>query len=183
MPHLHFPEGTNQMKQRKSVLTLIGVIVIAGIDSAYHYPLLPEKMATHFGPSGQADGWMPRDAFMVMNASLMLFTALLLGSIRTLLQYLPDDSINLPNKEYWLATEQREQTLSILSSYFLWFAVATSALLAAVTHLVYRANLAATGSLSSLTWVILGAYLVFTLCWTVSLTRRFKFNRENTNPR
>lgn len=158
----------------KSLLALVAVLVAAGIDAAYHYPLLPAKMASHFGPSGQADGWMPKSAFMVMTASLMLFTALLLGSIRTLLRYIPDDSINLPNKEFWLAPERREATLGIMSSYFLWFAVATSALLAAITHLVYRANLSPLPSLGSLTWVILGGYLVYTLCWTVSLTRRFK---------
>ena len=89
--------------QPKSLWALIGVLTVAGVDAAYHYPLLPEKMASHFGPSGQADGWMPKDAFMVMNVSLMLFTALLLGSIRTLLRYIPDDAINLPYKSSgWL---------------------------------------------------------------------------------
>ena len=62
----------------------------------------------------------------------------------------------------------------MVSSYFLWFAVATTALLAAILHGVYRANLSPLPILGSLTWVILGAYLVYTLCWTVSLTRRFK---------
>lgn len=160
--------------QPKSLWALIGVLTVAGVDAAYHYPLLPEKMASHFGPSGQADGWMPKDAFMVMNVSLMLFTALLLGSIRTLLRYIPDDAINLPYKEFWLAPERRDGTLRVVSSYFLWFAVATTALLAAILHGVYRANLSPLPILGSLTWVILGAYLVYTLCWTVSLTRRFK---------
>ncbi|MES2459551.1 MAG: hypothetical protein V4671_03150, partial [Armatimonadota bacterium] len=56
------------------------------------------------------------------------------------------------------------------------FAVATNALLAAIMHLVYRANLTPLPSLSSLTWIILGTYLLYTLCWTVSLTRRFKID-------
>lgn len=166
--------------QPKSLWALIGVLTAAGVDAAYHYPLLPAKMASHFGPSGQADGWMPKDAFMMMNASLLLFTALLLGSIRTLLQYVPDDAINLPNKEHWLAPERRDGTLRVISSYFLWFAVATTALLAAITHLVYQANLSQLPNLGSLTWVILGAYLVYTLCWTVSLTRRFKIDKTTS---
>ncbi len=170
-------------KLRGSFLATIAVIVIAGLDAAYHFPLLPAKMASHFGSSGQADGWMPKDAFLVMNFSLMLFAAVLLGNLRALLQYLPDDSINLPNKERWLSPEHREATLGLLSSYFLWFAVATNALLAAVTHLVYRANLAPVPHLGSLTWVILGGYLIYTLCWTVSLMRRFKGDNEALSPR
>lgn len=160
--------------QPKSLLTLVGVIIAAAIDAAYHYPLMPTKMASHFGPSGQADGWMPKDAFMIMNASLLLFTAVLLGNIGNRLQSFPNDSINLPNREYWLAPEQRGQTFRVIHGYFLWFAAATNILLAAIIHLVYRANLSPLPSLGSLTWVILGAYLVYVLCWTVSLTRHFK---------
>lgn len=168
---------------RKSTMALVGVLALAAADALYHYPLMPAKMASHFGPSGQADGWMSKDAFIVMTASLMLFTAVLLGSIDRLLQYLPDDSINLPNKEHWLAPERRDVTLRIISDYSLWFGVATNALLAAVTHLVYRANLSPLPSLNSLTWVILCAFLIYTLCWTVSLTRRFKIDRGSINPR
>jgi uncharacterized membrane protein len=168
-----------QMKNRpKGFWALIGVLAVSAMDAAYHYPLLPARVASHFGASGQADGWMPKDAFMVMNASLLLFTAVLMGSIQTLVRYLPDDSINLPNKEYWLAPERRALTMNIVGSYFLWFAVATNTLLAAILHLVYRANLSSGNGLNSLTWIILGAYLAYTAIWTISLTRGFKIDKD-----
>lgn len=65
---------------RKMMLTSVAMIIIAAIAmSVLAYPRVPERMATHWGPGGQVDGWMSRTAGLSFAPAMMVgLTALFL---------------------------------------------------------------------------------------------------------
>ena len=129
------------------LVLLLAVLVWRG---ASVYPELPERMASHFGAGGAADGWMSKPSFFaVMGAVLAL---LLVAAVVT------------HARAPWIAGPQ------------MVFWLATLALLGWVIELVYRANLASveTGEpahLGGSMWYAMGAYLGFTLLWVVDVKR------------
>ena len=159
--------------RRSSVICLVACLAAAGAQMAYYYPLLPERMATHFGPSGLPDGWMTKNAFMVTYAGLLAFTTLGFVGIGSRMSAIPNDLINLPNKDYWLASERRASSFAFLQAQMTWFGVATAALLLAMMQLVFQANLSPVTRLGNTAWLYLILYLAYTAVWTVGLIRRF----------
>lgn len=153
---------------------LFGSMAAYVADSAYHYPLLPARIASHFGPDGRADGWMEKGAFMVTGLILMGFTTATLAGTGALLARTPNELINLPNKEYWLAPERRTETLAAVADQMNWVGAATNLLLVALFHLIYRANLTPDPRLGTMPMLYVAAYLAYTTFWAVSLMRRFR---------
>ena len=135
--------------------------------------LLPSRVASHFGASGVADGFMSREAFLAMQWTLTGFVAALFFSIAALLRVLPHDAINLPNKDYWLAPERRTATLDYVSDRMYAFGAATFALLTGVGQQVYEANIRGTLTLGTVTGVYLLCYLLYTAIWCAALFKRF----------
>lgn len=153
-------------------LILLALILAACVQAYLAYPRMPNPMASHFNGAGIADGWSsPADFFTVMLmveiacAACFLFTP---GLTR-----LPDGLINLPNKDYWLAPERREQTLRGLGRSMLDFGIATQLLLMYAMHLSVQANLSDPPRLSSnIVWALC-LYVVASLVWTVALIRKY----------
>ena len=101
---------------------------------------LPALVASHFGASGVANGFMPHDfyvrfmiAFVIGLPTLMVFvTGHVLGS--------PNARINLPNADYWLAPERYAETIAFLRAGLVWFGVLLVTFLCYVHWLVVIAN-------------------------------------------
>jgi uncharacterized membrane protein len=68
------------MKIHKSEIAVIAIIILSVAVGVYLYPLLPEKMASHWGASGEVNGYMPKfwGVFLMPMISVPLF-ALLAG--------------------------------------------------------------------------------------------------------
>ena len=48
------------MKLNKSQIVAAGIILLSFLISAWFWPQMPERMATHWGISGQVNGYMPK---------------------------------------------------------------------------------------------------------------------------
>ncbi|MBC8138415.1 MAG: DUF1648 domain-containing protein [Fibrella sp.] len=151
---------------------LVGIIVSVG-QILMLGPLLPERVASHFGANGVADGFMSREMFLLFQWAITGFIAALFIGLPLLIHITPEDAINLPNKRYWLAPERRDSTFSYLADRFFAFGAATLALLVSVLQLVYEANMRGALTIGGLTWIYLAIYLLYTVIWTVTLQRRF----------
>ena len=135
---------------------------------------LPAVVASHFGASGAANGSMPRAFYIRFMLAFAIGLPLLLVVISRLATG-SEARINLPNRDYWLAPEQRQQTLSYLRTHLERFSAVLVVFLCYVHWLVVRANQAQPPQLSNHALMAgLGAFLVFTLIWTRSLLRRFR---------
>lgn len=152
----------------------IAIFLISGFAGqiVYYYPNLPEKVASHFNAGGAADGWLSKDSYLIFQLVLLAFAAFFAFIFPILLGRTPAHLINIPHKDYWLAPERRRETLSILRGRSEWFAIALCALLIGINQLVIQANLA-NRDLSPASWLLIGAFLLFVIIWSIRLCRNF----------
>ena len=155
---------------RMILFFLLGVFVA---QCVYYYPNLPAQMASHFNGAGEPNGWMPKNGYFLFLIGVLLFIFIQLTFLPASIGKLPNSLINLPNKEYWLSEERRSETINVFRHFFEWFNAALIALFIGINQLVIRANLNRE-ILSSQSWLILGAFLIFVVVWLVKFYKRFK---------
>ena len=127
------------MTFRKTSLTVFFVLcLLCVVQAAYYYPLLPERIASHFGPSGRPDAWSAKASFITFYLIIVAILFLLFPTISFAVSKIPVSFINLPNKEYWLSPARKQQTIEYLSYSFLWFASATMLLLLDIMHQIFQ---------------------------------------------
>lgn len=151
------------------------IIATAISQAVFYYPVLPDPLATHFGSGGQANGWMSKDGFFVVEAVLfliMIFSFIVMPWLFE--KNKVSAGINVPNKEYWLAPERIDYFYKYFRVSFLWFGVATLILLAGVMQLTFEANLQPVPVLNNTKFIILfGGYMTFVIIWMISFYRKF----------
>ncbi len=151
------------------------VLVVLALLQAVHYaPLLPEQVATHFNAAGQPDGWSSSSEYLVTNLLLCGGMAALFLLVTSLMKKLPNEWINMPHKDYWLAPERRDATLSALQKQMEWLGAATLALLVGITQLTIEANLSSGPLDNQIFWLLFGSYMIYAVVWAVRLVRGFK---------
>lgn len=153
------------------VLFLFGVAIT---QSIYFYPLLPEVVGSHFDVAGKVNGTSSKIVYFIVYFVSLVITSSFTLILPLIFKYVPTSMINLPHREYWLADERREESFKFLNGHFSWFGVATMLLMVIIFHLTFLANLSPIKELSApAPWALLGAFVLFTVCWTVVLLRRF----------
>jgi uncharacterized membrane protein len=135
---------------------------------------LPERFASHFGPSGRPDAFMPRGTFMTLMGAVGGGTVLLLCVLPQLLRFVPTRLINLPNRDYWLAPERRDRSLARLGNLLGWLGAATGVLFAGVMELAIRANLAQTGLDMGAFGIAMALYVATVIGVLVALVWQFR---------
>lgn len=154
-------------------MILFFLIAVFVSQCVFYYPNLPAEMASHFGANGEPDDWMSKEIYFVLLAVVLGLIVLEFTFLPFLIEKMPLSLINMPNKEYWFAPERRAETIEIFRHFFEWFSAALLGLFISINQLVIRANL--TGeSLSSNSWLILGAFLIFVVVWLIKFVRRFR---------
>ncbi|HXY61410.1 MAG TPA: DUF1648 domain-containing protein [Nitrospirota bacterium] len=158
--------------QRRISLVLIGIGIL---QMLFYAPRLPEHMASHFGGSGDPNGWSGKAAFFGIYAGILVMVFLLFHALPGLLSRFPDAMINLPNKEYWLAPERRASTFSRIKDYFVSMGIGLIIFLLFTLQLVIQANLREDRHLdSTVLWILLVVFAVFTIVWSIRFIRMFR---------
>jgi len=136
---------------------------------------LPPIVASHFSASGAANGFMPRGIYTVLVIALVIGAPLLLALVPAAAAGKGARSLNIPNRDYWLAPERRDATIAFIRLHGWWFAAAVAFFLTYVHWLVVRANALRPPVLSTAGMV--SGLVVFFLAlavWLVVLFRRFR---------
>ena len=105
-----------------SLIVFVILLLLCIGDVIYYYPLISDRVASHFGASGQPDAWSGKGSFVMTYLVVLAFIAVLFPCIGLLLKKIPANLINLPNKDYLLSPERRLETIAVLSRQFFWFA-------------------------------------------------------------
>lgn len=78
---------------------------------------LPARVATHFALGGVPNGWMGRESYLTV---ITLAGTLLPLALAALISGLPRVfpwALNVPNRDYWLASERRNAVLAALAGF------------------------------------------------------------------
>jgi uncharacterized membrane protein len=124
-------------------IPVIILVVLCSIFVAYliySAPLLPDKVATHFGAGGQPNGWMSRSEHLILMGALGLGMPLVSVIIALLSRYIPSGMVNIPNRQYWLSPERREQTSRYITRQMFWMASLEVAFFAGIQWSIVEAN-------------------------------------------
>jgi serine/threonine-protein kinase len=125
---------------KKALAALILAQAALALTLAATYPWMPERVATHFGPDGGPDGWESRSAYATYLLSASVLISALCAGPLYLARKLPDSLINIPERDYWLAPENRDEAHARLFALGLAIATATTVLFIALHLLTVRAN-------------------------------------------
>ena len=142
----------------------------------YYYPNLPEKMASHYNALGEPDNWMAKQSFLILEVVILLIIIAEFTLLPLLIKQMPNSLINLPNKDYWLAEERRDETFSLIRIYMEWFSVGLLGLFIAINEMVFRANLT-NQKLSNSAWIALIVFLIFVGIWLTKFILQFRVKK------
>lgn len=135
----------------------------------------PPELATHFGPGGEPNGWGSNVSnTLIMGGMSVLMFAMFFGA-PYIIRWTPDQWMNLPNRDYWLAEERRDHSLAVMAQQLYAIGAATFALMLAVGFLALQANLADPVRLQEKwMWAALGLYFAYTIYWCAKLYLGFR---------
>ena len=141
----------------------------------YLSPGLPERVATHFGFSGMANGWMPRRFY---TAFVILFCAgvsSLIIAICYAIRFFPSSTLNVPSPDYWRSPEHYREACDKILGHAFWFGALSALWIAFLNSFVVKANHHSPPVLDSRAMAVLTfAFLAGTLIWGLSLARHFR---------
>lgn len=162
------------MKSRLPRLVFVLMALYAAIHFSYHYPQLPDVVASHFDVHGVANGWQTKSAFFRVFLTVSVLAAVIGFGIPRIIAAVPPQLVNLPNKRYWLAPEHLAETQEFLSRYFAWFGCAIFLIMILTFDYAVQSNLHPENRPdASRLWYILAGFLVFMIVWIVQMLRKF----------
>jgi uncharacterized membrane protein len=151
------------------------LMLVAGLlQWVRFYPLLPERMASHFGYDGTPNGWQSKDGFFLVMLLAVGITAGMTFLVPRRIAARPGNRMNLPHKAYWLAPARREETFRFIAAQMAWFGCAILFIILFATFLAIRANLSPDSHFDNDNMIkVLAAFLFVTVLWIVHFLRHF----------
>ena len=154
------------LKTKLPWIVLAAALIVCVIQMAMFGPKLPDPVASHFAANGQANGSISRTTFIIFTIGFQFGLAALLVGTAWLTGVLPTSMINIPNREYWLSDERRQESLDYQKRMLLWITAITTVFFVFVTQLVIHSNMYQQPMHMAVFWVVMGIYLVaiFAIC-------------------
>jgi uncharacterized membrane protein len=178
MPDATLPGARPKLIGAAHVVFVLLLAAMLG-QLAWYYPELPERMASHFTASGQANAFMPKADFVKLHLVIVGLLVVLFLLVPMLITRLPPSMINLPNKDYWLAPERRASTGRTLQGFLVGYGNVMLLFLLVVFGEAMRASLTAVPQLSNRVWFMMVVLGGFTIYWTARFMLAFRRPRSD----
>ena len=160
-------------------LSVAVILVWLGV-LAWQVAVLPERVPTHFGAGGEADGWTSRNGALAFSAFLPLLVVVPMPLMSKLTLWAPE-LINAPNKQWWMASGARLRRFERLLREDLWLIMASTLALivAGQVGIVFAAQ---SGTDQMPGWALPGALVIFIVGLGVVLARMLLGGRYSDQP-
>ena len=161
------------------VMIFIGNILLAVLSLI----VLPERVAIHFGGGGLPDSWSSKyfHTIFFMLTDIVLF--FLMYYLPQLVLFFPARYISLPNRDYWLQEQNRNELKTKLGGLTWEYGTFLFAFLFVIGFLAVMANLSHPVRLNEpLFLVVFIIFMIYTVYWIIKLTRSFKIPGGGTAP-
>lgn len=177
---------SNIMIKMLFVPLLVLVILSIGflVYVQYSTSQLPERVATHFGADGTPNGWMSRDKHLLFMGIFGVGIPLFIVGLVLISKFIPISFVNLPNRDYWLAPERKQESYLYISRYMIWMGCIMFVFFAGIQYSIVKANQSSPVKMpNELFWPLLIGFLVVMALWTIAFYLRFSKKRmiENNN--
>ncbi|MFH0963165.1 MAG: DUF1648 domain-containing protein [Planctomycetota bacterium] len=152
----------------------VGAFIVNVVLALVSIAVLPSQVAVHFGFHGEPDSWGSslRLTVVFLAVDVLLFCVLYFSPH---LGFAFPDLMNLPNKAYWLAEENKGRAKAAFTSFMCELGTAVLAFLLAAILLTVEANLSAPVRLNTeLFYPALILLLLYAVYWSVRSYRAFR---------
>ena len=157
---------------RGPLLPTLGISIALILRVALVWSELPETMASHFGAGGRPNDYMSKVPFFWFLAASAGGSVAIVFAAAGMLKRLPARWINIPNRDYWLATdERREVAMNRIAAPMAWIGLLTAALLALALEFTIEANLERAHFANDVFIVMLVGYLLLVAAITIWMIR------------
>lgn len=162
-----------------ALVALVCLTVFAAVFVIYTTRYLPDMVATHFGANNQVNGWMSRNGYLLFILSFMIgISAFVSFVVGTLPRKFPQWT-NVPNRDYWLSAERRDESLRYLNAHGKRLGCLIVMMMLGMHYVVLKANHMQPPMLpASTVSAILFSFVLALLWWIVRLYRRFPKNSK-----
>jgi uncharacterized protein DUF1648 len=171
------PKTARDERLRKLPIVLfLALLAAAAWRATVLADRLPDVVAVHFDASGHPDGFATRDACREFMHWLTLGTPAFIVLVTSLIpRMIPPAMINIPNRDYWLAPQRAEESLSFLGLQGVWFGCIFLVFLAGIDELIVEANSVSPAVLPTARFVTALALLAAAVAiWAARMFRRFR---------
>lgn len=157
--------------------TRLILFVLAGVFAAqlfFYYPNLGDSIATHYDELGRPNNILPKGVFLVLEFALLV---LIVGEaliIPALVERIPPRSLNIPNRDYWLADERRESTYGFIRQSFGALGVVLVAFFIVVNQIVLRINVTREPLPVWMLAAVVAVFGIALVVWFARFARRFR---------
>jgi uncharacterized membrane protein len=145
------------------------LVVLGTVQSIYYAPRIPAILGSHFARGGFINGWQTKTALFSTELAIIVLATVVSFGIPRVIAAMPVSVINLPNKDFWLSPERRNDTMSYIRVWSAWIGCALLAFWLFVMELVFRANLHTPSQLNTAAFV--PAILSFLAFVAISILR------------
>jgi hypothetical protein len=162
--------------RRFLLLLFVALLVVDAAFIVATSSALPERVASHFVAGGQANGWMPRESYVVFILGAAVLVPLVLAALLAWIPRAFPGAVNMPNRVYWFEPSRRDATLASLSAFAWSFGSVLAVLIAGLHWTVLRANatnppMLAQGTVNTLLTAFAIAVAVWILAWFLRFRR------------
>jgi uncharacterized membrane protein len=150
------------------------ILLVAIAQCVHDFPLLPDRLASHFGASGFPNGWMTKPQFFITYAIVLLPALALEFWMPRRMARTGENRPRLPNREYWLAPERRTETFANFESFFAWYGCVFLFVEVFAMGLAMRANFDTPPQLPTGPIVFdIAGFVLFNVVAVIAMYRRF----------
>ena len=158
-----------------ATLIFLAILAAAGVFVFTSSGVLPERVASHFGSSGAADSFMSHRGYVTFMLVFVVGMPLAMTGIMTLVFRSAKTSLNIPNRDYWLAPTRRADTVAFLTRHNMRFGACLAVFLSYVHWLVVQANSRQPPELSNIAiYAGLALFVLTIVLWTGWLLLAFR---------
>lgn len=159
--------AARQVVSPTTTWVLYGLVVLTRAASiAWAAARLPDRVASHFGASGSANGWMSRDGYIAFEIGMSALVLLGLPML-SMLANGSGAGVNIPHKDYWFQPENRAELRRLLTGDMLFLAGATGVLLTWLTVSVVHANEQPDPALGTGSLAVVGAFVLLVVARSI----------------
>ena len=152
------------------LVLIVAPIVVYGTSAG-----LPERVATHFGSGGLANGWMRHDVYVAFMVAMTTLLPLVVVALTGFVPRIATSQIKIANRDHWLAPARRAQTLAWLAGHASWLGIVLLLFLVGMHVLIVQANAVRPARLDeALFFTLMAAFVVLIFAWVVAMTLRFR---------
>lgn len=160
------------IKKNLLIFGLVSLLLL--VEFIYFYPLLPQKMASHFSFSNHPSNWIPKSSFVILFVWMYLLITIFVIGFAVLLPRIPDNFINIPNREFLLQPARKDKTLSYISNYLVSIGSLTILLFVVIDYFIFRANIDKSHKLPPVFFPVVILYTLIIVLMSIAMYRKLK---------